>query len=254
MGIRTKILGGFLVLSLMLLIAGGWSIYELNSVGFSVQNILDDNYKSIHAAKEMKEAIEREDSAILLLLLGRWEKGRSILNHADSLFEDSFNLASRNITITGEKEHLELIRSKYDEHKKLWKRPIVDTDREGNLDWYFTEVHKTFLSVNEAIDELITMNDNIMYQTATDLKNRSDNAVIPGIVAIISSLVFTFIFTYFINYYIVSPIINITDRIEKFKSKRIPFDVKIETNDEIYNLAEAIEHLCSSVNNQEVKQ
>jgi len=251
MGIRIKILSGFLVLSLMLLIAGLWSIYELNSIGSSVNNILDDNYQSIHAAKVMKEAIEREDSAILLLLLGKWEEGRTILTSADSIFQSNLKSATKNITIPGEQKHLNSIKSKYTAYKKLWERPIVDTDREGNLDWYFLEVHQSFKSVKESINELINLNNKIMYQTATDLKNRSNRAIMPGIVAFISALVFTFIFTYLINYYIVGPIIKITDRIKKFKEKRTPFDVKIETKDEIYYLAEAIEHLCLSVKNQD---
>jgi NtrC-family two-component system sensor histidine kinase KinB len=251
MGIRLKILFGFLVLSLMLLIAGLWSIYELNSIGSSVQNILDDNYESIHAAKVMKEALEREDSAILLLLLGKWEEGRAVLASADSLFEAKFKFASMNITIPGEKEHLESIKSKYITYKKLCERPIVGTNKEGNLDWYFQEVYQSFLSVKESVNELINLNNKIMYQTATDLENRSNRAIMPGIIAIISALVFTFIFTYLINYYIVGPIIRITDGIKKFKEKRTPFDVKIETKDEIYYLAEAIEHLCLSVKNQD---
>ena len=71
MGLQFKILSGFFILVLMLFIAGLWSIYELNSIGSSVQSILDENYTSIHAAKRMKEALEREDSGVLLLLLGK---------------------------------------------------------------------------------------------------------------------------------------------------------------------------------------
>lgn len=247
MGLRIKILSGFLILSLMLLIAGLWSIYELSTIGSSVQNILDDNYRSIHAAKIMKEALEREDSGILLLLLGKWEEGRKILTSADSLFKAKLKFAFDNITVEGEQDQLKLIESRYDTYKNLWKRPIVDTEREGNLDWYFQEVHQSFLTVKKSINELINLNDKIMYQTASALKSRSSRAIMPGIIAMLSALVFTFIFTYLVNYYMIAPIIKITDRINKFKEKRTPFDVKIETHDEIYQLTEAIEHLCSSV-------
>jgi len=66
MGLRTKILSEFLILTTMLLIARIWSIYELTRVGTSVQRLLDDNYKSINAANMMIEALERKDSAVLL--------------------------------------------------------------------------------------------------------------------------------------------------------------------------------------------
>jgi len=110
MGIRFKILSGFFILALMLLIAGIWSIYELNTIGTSVQRLLNENYKSIDAAKMMLEALEREDSATLLLILGKWEEGRTIIASGDSLFEQGFQIANNNLTIPGEKAHIDLIK------------------------------------------------------------------------------------------------------------------------------------------------
>ena len=133
MGLRTKILSGFLLLALMLAIAGAMSIYELNSIGSSVQRILDDNYRSISLSKDMLEAVEREDSGILLLMLGKWDEGRRIINEADSSFTDNLEFAYENITIEKERDNLDVIAEKYAAYKKLWERPIVDTDKEGNI-------------------------------------------------------------------------------------------------------------------------
>jgi len=254
MGLRGKILSGFIILSLMLLIAGLWSINELKSIGSSVQRILDENYQSIYAAKLMKEALEREDSAVLLLMLGKWEEGRRILHTADSLFMKNYAFAQKNVTIKGEAEHLKVIDQKYMAYKKLWERPIVDTDKEGNLQWYFQRLHQSFSQVKEAVNDLIDLNNKMMYKTASELKNRSNRAIMPGIIAILAALIFTFIFNYLVNYYMVSPIIRITERVKKFIDKRTPFDVQIETNDEIAHLAEAIYNLCESINTKERQQ
>ena len=235
------------MLAFMLAVASSWSIYELNAVGSSVQKILDENYQSIYAAKEMKEALERQDSGILLLLLGKWQQGRAILASADSIFEAKVQFAEANITIPGEQQHLHTIRHRYSAFKKLWERPIVDTEREGNLDWYSRDVHRAFLSLKESINALIALNDKMMYQTASNLENRTHRDIMPDIVAVIAALVFSFIFAYLIHYYIVSPIIEITHRINKFKDKRTPYDVEIETKDEILHLSEAIQHLCATL-------
>ncbi len=120
MGIRLKILLGFLTLAVMLFIAGVWSIYQLNSIGSSIPKLLDENYQSIHAAKKMVEALEREESAVLFLLLGKWDEGRSLLQTADSLFNDNFNFAYTNITIPGEQTQLDTIKSRYASYMKLW--------------------------------------------------------------------------------------------------------------------------------------
>lgn len=250
MGIRIKILAGFLVLAVMLAIAGGWTIYELRTVGTSVQNILDENYSSIHAAKGMKEALEREDSAVLLLMLGKWDEGRAILHTADSTFNSKLRFISSNATVPGEAEHLQDIHRHYAVYKKLWERPIVDTNREGNITWYFGDVHTAFLKTKASLNNLINLNNEQMYETASMLENSSSRAILPGIVAILAALLFTAIFMYMTNYYIVNPIILITNRINKFKERRTPFDVHIETHDEIASLAEAIEHLCASVSDE----
>ncbi|MFQ5637276.1 MAG: MCP four helix bundle domain-containing protein [bacterium] len=251
MGLRLKILSGFLILAMMLLIAGVWSIYELRSIGTSVQKLLDDNYTSINAAKKMTEALEREDSALLLLLLGKWEQGRAIMGDADSLFQQGFQVALAKLTIPGEEAHLDAIKSSYQTFKDIWQKPIVDTQKEGDLDWYFEHVHRAFLDTKDAVDNLILLNEKIIYQTASDLHNRANRAVMPGIVAIIAALVFTLVFNYFVNFYVVGPIVKITDAVKKFIDHRLPFHVEIETKDEFSDLTSAIKTLSELIKTPE---
>lgn len=254
MGLRFKILLGFLTLTIMLFIAGVWSIYELNSIGSSVPKMLNENYRSIHAAKKMIESLEREDSAILLLLLGKWDEGRLILSKADSVFSEYFNLAYSNITIAGEQAHLDSIKKGYQIYKNLWQRPIVGTIKEGNINWYFQNIRPSQLSVRSSIEDFLDMNDKTMYQMATSLENRSNRAIMPGIIAIISALIFTIVFNFLVNYYVVGPILQITNRVKKFKERRTPYDVTIETKDELFNLSNEISGLCSIIDSAELKQ
>jgi NtrC-family two-component system sensor histidine kinase KinB len=251
MGLSFKMFFGFLTLICMLLIAGIWSIYELNAIGASVPKMLTENYQSINAAKKMSEALEREDSAILLLLLGKWQEGRSILTNADSVFNENYKFASANITISGEQSHLDTIQIYYTAYKNLWQRPIVGTQKEGSLEWYFKSVHQSFSSTKNAVEQLIDLNANRMYQMASDLDSRSNRAIMPGIIAIISALVFTLIFNFLVHYYVVGPILRITKGIQKFKEKQAPFDVSIETRDELYDLSNAIGDLCQYINSKE---
>jgi hypothetical protein len=254
MRLRLKILSGFLILALMLSIAGIWSIYELRFMGTSVQKLLDHNYKSIAAAKSMIEAMERQDSGVLLLMLGHWHEGRTIITSADSSFETAFKIAANNITIPGEQSYIDSIRTKYQAYKNLWERPIVDTKKQGNLNWYFETVHQSFLDAMTSVNNLMFLNDQEMFKTASDLQNKANRAIMPGIVAIISALVFTLLFNFFVNYYFVSPVVKITKSIKRFLYKKTPFDVPVETHDEIYDLAESISNLCNITKTQASKQ
>jgi HAMP domain-containing protein len=244
MGVRAKILSGFLILTIMLLVAGVWSIYELRNIGQSVHELLDQNYKSIRAAKTMIESLEREDSGVLLLLSGKWEEGQEIIESADKLFHHGFNIASHNVTIVGEREAVQGIAAAYGKYKGLWKDPIVGTPREGNLNWYFEEVHHAFLEVKARVNALMEMNDREMYKTASALQGRAHRAVMPGIVAIVSALAFTLIFNYFIHYYVAGPIVETTKAIQGFLDNGRPIVVKIETRDELAELVSSVRMLA----------
>ena len=254
MGIRKKILSGFLILAMMLFLAGAWSIYELKTVGSSVQRLLDDNYKSINAANSMTEALEREDSAVLLLLSGHWKQGREIIESGDRSFQEAFHIAENNVTIPGEKTYIGEIQEAYGAYKDLWIRPIVGTSREKNLEWYFQEAHESFLNVKLAVNRLRALNAQVMYETATQVQDRAHRAVIPGVVAILSALVFTIMFNYFVNHYMVSPIINMTKSVQGFLKTNEPFQLKVETKDELQSLAYAIEDLVAQSGKRQVSQ
>ena len=74
-GLRNKLslgLGGLLVI---ILVIGIQSILHLSNLGESIDVILRENYRSVIACQEMKEALERMDSGILFTLQGYVEKG-----------------------------------------------------------------------------------------------------------------------------------------------------------------------------------
>jgi hypothetical protein len=254
MGLRAKILIGFFILSAMLLIAGVWSIHEVSTTGTSVQKLLDDNYRSINAAKMMMEALEREDSATLLLLLGNWEEGKKIMNDADNVFQQGLQFAEKNITEPDETAIVESIHFRYDIYKKLLQQPIAGTVKEGDLHWYFQSIHPSFLSARNSVEKLMALNDRVMYETASDLQSRANRAVMPGIIAIVAAVFFSLMFNYFVNYYMVSPIIKTTRAIEDFVKRGESFDVKVETNDEIEDLVSAVYSLTSQVRMAEKEQ
>ena len=245
MKLRFKILSGFLILAIMLACAGVVSIYELLSIGSSVNRLLSDNYQSINAAKTMIEALEREDSGMLLVLLGNWQTGRKTMESADLAFQQAFETAKSNITIPGEDQYVDGIASKYRDFKDLWMEPVAGTEKERNLDWYFEEIHQAFQAAKSSVQELMMLNDETMYRTASSLQNRASRAIMPGIVAILSSLVFVLIFNYFINYYVIKPINILARAVANNVKTGAPINIEIETKDELHNLASAIKELAA---------
>ena len=243
MRLKYKIISGFIILAIMLIIAGVISVFELSHVGKSVQKLLDENYKSIDAANNMIEALEREDSGILLLILGNWGEGRKTIHDADSVFLENLTIAQNNVTIPGENEYIDRIRISYFDYKNIWIRPIVGTSKECDIKWYYDNHHQSFSNVKLMIKELMILNQNAMYKTGSELQSRAEKAIMPGIVAIVAGIIFSLIFSYFIHYYVISPISKMIKSVNDYNDYNKPFNVEIETKDEINDLANSIKKL-----------
>jgi methyl-accepting chemotaxis protein len=247
MKLRMKILSGFLILVVMLAVAGIFSIYELMSIRSSVQSLLDDNYESVVAARKMIEALERQDSGLLLWISGKRPEGRSMIENADKAFLSALDTAKTNCTIPDEQNIVEDINRKYNDFKALWMRSLEDAAGSYGMDWYFEYGHSAFQDVITTADKLMALNDATMYRTASDLENRMYRIIMPGMVAILAALVFAFVFNYFINHYFVNPIISITKEVQRVLRTGSPSNIEIETDDELKDLASAIHDLSFSV-------
>lgn len=248
MKIRLKILSGFLVIVAMLTIAGGFGIYEFRKLSQSVESLLADNYASIEACNNMLEGLEREDSGVLLFMMGQQEMGKALILGGDSIFVASLQAARNNITESNEEAFIQEIVEKYAAYKKLWEFQITITEETFSKDWYFQDVHHSFNDVKNSVKGLMMINHTSMYNEAFMLREKAQRAVMPGFVAVVAALVFAFLFNFFINHFFVSPIVRLIRAINQYHPAGKELDAKIETKDEIKSLEEAVRKLILKLN------
>ncbi len=249
--LKSKILLSFMLLVAMLVVAGIISIREFRWLSDTVHGLIQDNYISIEASKKMLDALEREDSGILLLLLGEWEHGRSILKSADSLFLSSFDVAKNNLTEENEADYIKRVENEYSMYKEKWLRPIVGTDKQGDLVWYRCDIHQSFLNTKKAVEDLMTLNQEVMYGEASDLREKSKRAIMPGIISIIAAVVFSLLLNFFITRFFVLPIIKLTEVVKNLKLGQTYLKTDTLFNDEIKDLEQAIGDMLLRFSNKE---
>jgi HAMP domain-containing protein len=245
--LKFKILAGFGLLIGMLILAGTVSILEFARLSRSVNSLLEDNYKTIKASKSMLEALEREDSGILLLILGQREVGQNILRSSDSLFDAAFNIARDNVTEPHEDEYIGEVSHDYSLFKSDWEHLLVDVKKEASMGWYNDTIHRDFLEVKNAVNELMTLNQNGMYNMASQLKEKSHRALMPGIVSIIAAVVFSLLLNFFISRYFVSPIIQLVEALQNHNIASRSLNVNIISKDEIKMLENEINGLIRRI-------
>src|SRR6476620_3842360 len=120
MNLRTKLLAGYMIFVAALMVLGGLSAWRLREMGDVSRRIISNNYDSVVAAQEMKESLERQDSAALFALLGAREKAEAQLREHRARFDANFKKAENNITETGEREAIEAIRRDRDTYYQMF--------------------------------------------------------------------------------------------------------------------------------------
>src|ERR1043165_9371418 len=104
MGLRSKLLNEYAVFIAALILLGGWSAWRLHDMGKVSRRIISENYDSVIAAQEMKESLERQDSAALFALQGARERALTQLREHRARFDQNLLKAANNITEFGERE------------------------------------------------------------------------------------------------------------------------------------------------------
>ena len=113
MELKRKILIGYgLGLGLVVIVCI-WAVVNLYQLGQASNAILQENYRSILAAENMINAIERQDSGLLLLMQGYPAEGMSQFRENEVQFLQWLSRAKDNITLSGESETLAKLETSY---------------------------------------------------------------------------------------------------------------------------------------------
>src|SRR5215470_5683211 len=120
MKLRTKLLVGYAGFVLALGVLGAWSARTLNQMSAVSTLIISENYDSVVAAQDMKESLERQDSAAVFELLGQHQRAASQAAEHRARFNAAFDKAAANITELGEAETIAAIRNGRDDYYRRY--------------------------------------------------------------------------------------------------------------------------------------
>jgi NtrC-family two-component system sensor histidine kinase KinB len=164
MKVRTKLLLGYSGFILALAVLGGWSARTLNQMSAVSGRIIAENYDSVVAAQDMKESLERLDSAAVFELLGQHDRAmRQAAEHRDR-FDAAFDKAAANITEIGEPEVIDAIRRDREAYYRLFDEFMrASGDRTPR---YFQVLEPRFTAVRADCDRLLRLNQEAMRRKA----------------------------------------------------------------------------------------
>src|ERR1700752_2961454 len=249
MGLRLKLLLSYLIFVTALMVLGGWSAWRLREMGGVSRRIISNNYDSVVAAQEMKESLERQDSAALFALLGARDKAMVQLREHRARFDANFQKAANNITEVGEPEAVEAIRRDRDTYYQMFDgfmNRVNGTEsssriREGEelaeRNEYFTRLEPQFNKLRAECEHLLQLNQRAMLGKSEAAAGVAQlwfyrTLLIAGVLIVAGTLL-----AFFLAKRIVEPLRQLTASTAKIAGGDLNAKVSVSSRDEVGVLA-----------------
>ncbi len=242
MTLKKKILVGYGVAFALMGLVIAWAVMNLVSLGKATHAILRENYRSILAAENMIDALERQDSGMLLIFLGEPEKGISQFRENEVVFLEWLARAKDNITIQGEAELVQSIEVNYEKYRRRFslladltgaKKPLA----EPSLNIYHKSVYPLFAQVRETCVQLRHLNEQTMYAASVQAGWVAKRAIWSTVFVAASALIVALIFSLLLAERIVRPLRDFMEASRKISAGDYAIQVPVETGDELGHLA-----------------
>ncbi len=252
MKLKTKILLGYGVAFALMGLVVAWAIANLVSLGKATDAILSENYRSILAAENMVDSLERQDSGVLLLLLGEGEKGVAQFRENEAAFLQWLARAKDNVTIQGERTLVQSIEASYAAYRKQFS---VLTDRSAanalaartSPADYQKRIYPLFSKVREACVSLRHLNEETMYAASVKAGQIATRAIWSTLLVAASSLLVALLFSLFLAGRITRPLRRFVEASRKISSGDYAVQIPVDGGDELGLLAGEFNQMASQL-------
>ena len=248
LSLRQKLSLGFGGLLLIIIIIGVYSVREIAELGVAIDVILRDNYKSVIACEEMKEASERINSGVEFILLGYTNRGGKQITENEIAFEKALNIELNNITIPGEGEKAASLKRLFNDYRTTIRdiqNPNLATNTRKKI--YLQQLLPLFRQIRNTADEILKMNQQNMVDANEWARKKAKDSNRSMYIFLLMGIIMAVGFIFFIGRWILLPITRLTRSVEQIKEGNLDLVVKIESQDEMGRLSEAFNEMASNL-------
>ncbi len=261
MSLRTKLLFSYLIFVTALVVLGGWSAWRLREMGGVSRRIISNNYDSVVAAQDMKESLERQDSAALFALLGAQDKASTQLREHRARFDASFQRAENNITEVGEPEAIEALRRDRDSYYQAFdaflarvnatqssgQRGVPRSEEISERNEYFMRLEPEFNKLRADCEHLLQLNQRAMLAKSDAASNVAQlwfyrTLLIAGVL-VAAGLWLAF----FLSNRIVEPLRQLTATTARMAGGDLNANVTVSSRDEVGVLAAEFNRMAERI-------
>ena len=246
MTLRTRLLLGLSAFVAALVGLGGLSAWHLWRMSALSERIIAENYDSVVAAQHMKESLERQDSAALFVLLGRWDRALPQIREHRGRFDAAYARAANNITEPGEADVIRAIGADRDEYYRRFDAFLSDSKREGAsgdgtstlaANQYFASLEPPFTELRGLCDRLLTLNQDAMRRKAAEASTLARRWFVTSLMTALTLVGAGIWFAIVLSNHIVTPVRKLTAAANRMAGGQLEPVAGIDSHDELGTLA-----------------
>lgn len=237
--LRHKLFLSYAFLVLTVLVGGAWSVYHFRVLGRSVRRIMAENYRSVLDAQNMKEALERQDSALLFQAAGHREKAVQQFSGYRRAFERSYADAAANITEQGEPgviQEIGVLFARYTEQgQQFLDAPVVSPAEQRRV--YFGKLEPLFLRLKSRCQVLLQLNQDAMVAKQHHAEHQAAAASRTAVGLALGLLLLGMLYAVNLSCALVAPLRRLTEAAARIGQGDLETRIEVRTRDEVELLA-----------------
>jgi NtrC-family two-component system sensor histidine kinase KinB len=246
---RQKIFIGYGASLILLVLILAWAMFMILRLGQASESILRENYRSIQAAEHMIDAIESQNSAILLYLLGYKDQGLKEFRENEAAFLQWLGRARDNITVPGEKEIIDSIEQNYTRYLgevvNLHLKGVSNLG--GAINLYHELILPIFRSTRDTCVKLREINHETMYAASNRAGQLSLQAVLSLSVIGSLSIIIGIVFSLFLSRLISRPVTELKKAALQIAEGNYEVQVPVRGSAELALLADQFNQMAEKL-------
>jgi len=240
MVISNKINMGFLVVGFVLFLSSLVSIFEMGRTRRSLGDVLSVNVDNINASIQLLEVTDQN----IFELLNQIGISQDSLLQVGSLYEDDrfegyFRASGSTFTTNEEQALTDSIMFAYAAYMQILNEAPVLWEDNGYLprrEWYTARLYPTYTRLRNYILELISLEQDLLDHNTQQIQDGFYRSIMPGVIAVASSILLLFLLSYFIRIYVIQPIKEIRIGVRNTLLFKKKYQVRLPAGDELSEL------------------
>jgi two-component system, NtrC family, sensor histidine kinase KinB len=246
--LKHKLALGFGGLLAIIGIIGMLTITQVDELGSAIDVILRQNYRSVAAAQEMKESLEKMNIDLLQSFSTGHPTGPANVAESEKRFREALQIELGNITLPGEQEKADRIARLYNDYAKAIRAVSVDsTPLQQRRDRYFTTVLPMHSEIKLLAQQILDMNQARMTEANHAARRLAESAHNRILLAIAASAAVALIFSYQSRRWILKPVSRLIASANEIRSGNLDLVIENTSNDEIGQLSQAFNEMASTL-------